>query len=151
MIQSDTDLVKFHEGCTLTAKPDARGMWSIGWGHDIAAPHENGVLVPSCTQDQADDWLDMDINLARARARIALGPKEWDALDEVRKAVLVDMAYELGGAGLREFVGMLGAVRLQHWNDAAAHGLASLWAKEVPSRARMDMDMIASGEWPLEG
>lgn len=149
MINSDLDLVKFHEGCTLTAKPDAKGMWAIGWGHDIGAP-QDGVEAPTCSQDQADNWLDGDIALARERAKVAVG-SAWDALDDVRKAVFTDMAYEIGGAGLREFVQMIESTRGQRYAEAAQHGLQSLWAKEVPARARMDMDMLASGEWPIAG
>lgn len=146
MIASDTDLVKFHEGCVLTAKPDAKGFWSIGWGHDIAAP-QDGVATPTCTQDQADDWLDMDIRLARQRAAVALG-RAWDTLDDVRKAMLTDMAYELGGAGLSGFHQMLGAIVSYRYTEAALHGMQSEWAKEVPGRAKMDMDMLSGGEWP---
>ncbi len=145
-ITSDRQLIQFHERCILTARPDAKGRWEIGWGHDIAPPLP-GAGAPTCTQDAADAWLDADLALARQRAATALG-QAWESLDEVRRAVLADMAYELGGAGLSLFKEMLTSIMGQRYLLAAQQGLESLWAEQVPNRAKMDMDMLAEGKWP---
>lgn len=151
MIQSDADLTKLHEGCTLIAKPDAKGKWALGYGHDISAPAP-GAEAPTCTQEQADTYFALDLELARQRAAtvfqgINIGAR-WSDLDPVRQAVLTDMAYEMGGAGLREFQDMLLAVYEQRWEAATREMLNSLWAQEVPGRARMDAGMMLEGTWP---
>jgi len=137
-------LIKFHEGCRLVAYKDTRGIWTIGYGH--TGPEVIEGLV--WTQEQADAALYAEVALALARAVADLGQDAWDALDPVRQAVLVDMAYELGGRGLAGFRGMLGAIRASDWAGASVDGRDSAWDFEVPSRADMDMNAILSGSWP---
>lgn len=148
-ISSDSELVQFHEGCILVARPDAKGAWGIGWGHDIQAPLPDEAM-PTCTQEQADAWLASDLGLARQRAAVEVGGAlVWNFLGDVRRAVLTDMAYELGGVGLSLFKNMLMEVKAQRYIAAAEAGMQSLWAEQVPSRAKMDMNMMASGQWPI--
>lgn len=143
MIDSARALIAAHEGCTLVAIPDTRG-YSIGYGRDGAAEGQ------TCTQEEAEEWLDQDMALAMSRAAADLGSLTWFDLDEVRRAVLTDMAYEMGGRGLAGFTDMLGAIRVQNWPKAQRAGLSSDWAGEVPARAGMDMRMLLTGLWPKE-
>lgn len=142
-------LVKWHEGCVLGATPDRQG-WSIGWGHDGALP---GQLW---TQAQADGEFEADFERAFRGAVSAMGAPSWQRLDLVRQAVLIDMTFELGWDGLREFEQMLNAVRAGDWKGAQMEGLwdgpgvPTRWAREVPSRASCDMEMMMSGQWPKE-
>lgn len=52
-----------------------------------------------------------------------------------RGAVLLDMAYNMGVAGLMNFHHMLAAVQAGDWKTAAAEMLNSTWAKQVKNRA----------------
>lgn len=142
-ISTVDDLVKHHEGCVLTAKPDAKGKWEIGWGRDISP--SPGV---TCTQEQADEWFATDLALAKLRAKSVIGGDVWYRIDLVRQAVLTDMAYELGGEGLGKFARMLNAIRAADWNTAHREALNSAWAKQVPFRAAEDAVMLLTGEWP---
>lgn len=76
-VSSDAELVQRHEGCVLAAAPDAKGKWAIGWGHDIPAPASSTegepLSRPTCSQEQADEWFEADLALARANAAAALG------------------------------------------------------------------------------
>lgn len=145
-INSDRDLVALHEGCTLVAKPDAKGRWAIGYGHDIPAPTDP-TNPATCTQAEADAQFVIDLCLARSRAAADVGTT-WAFLDPVRRAALTDMAYELGGAGLRGFNDMLVAIQARDWLEARHQALNSEWARQVPARAQMDAEMLFSGEWP---
>lgn len=52
-------IIKSFEGCKLVAYQDVRGIWTIGWGHT------QGVhLGQTCTQAQADAWLESDLKEA---------------------------------------------------------------------------------------
>lgn len=73
-VDSVEALIQKHEGCILAAKPDAKGCWVIGWGHDIPAPEGP---IPACTQEVADGWFEQDVELAKLRAVAALGPDNW--------------------------------------------------------------------------
>lgn len=129
----------------LEAKPDAKGAWEIGWGHDI--PPSPGL---TWTQAQADAQFEADLALATDRAAGDLGAQVWATLDPVRQAALTDMAYELGGKGLAAFRDMLTAIEAGDWKEAQHQGLTSAWAKEVPSRAQMDTQLLLTGQWPQE-
>jgi lysozyme len=106
---------------------DSVGKITIGVGHNLSA---KGV-----TDAQVSQWLDDDIADAIAAARELL-PEDFDQLSDVRKAVICNMAFQLGGAGLAEFQNTLRNIRDGRWDDAATAMLQSKWAQQVPARAR---------------
>jgi len=65
----------------------------------------------------------------------------------VRQAVLVDMAFNLGRAGLASFQKMRAALALGDFERAAAEMLDSLWARQVGRRARELAEMMQTGQW----
>lgn len=77
--QNGMALTESFEGCRLQAYQDTRGVWTIGYGHT-----RNVGLGMTCTQWQADAWLQEDIEWAAAAVRnlvtIALTQGEFDAL-----------------------------------------------------------------------
>lgn len=143
VISSGEQLTKLNEGCVLEAKPDAKGHWEIGWGHDLE-PSPSLVW----TQQQCDDQFDIDYPLARTRAVSDLGIQAWAALDPPRQAVLADVAYEIGGAGLAEFRIMLSAVRRSDWHGAAVALQNSELFSQVPTREARNVKIMLTGEWP---
>ena len=70
-------------------------------------------------------------------------------LDPVRKAVLIDMAYEIGGQGLAEFPHMLRAIRVGNWELAVSELRNSALYSQVPTRENMNCEMLRTGLWPL--
>jgi lysozyme len=56
-------------------------------------------------------------------------------LSEDKKAVLVNMAFNLGVNGLLKFKNMLAAVTEERWEDASSEMLNSRWADQVGNRA----------------
>ena len=80
-------LTESFEQCRLDAYPDSKGVPTIGWGHT------RGVsLGQSCTQAQADAWLDEDVATAvyavNHYVAITLNQHEFDAL--------VDFVFNVG-------------------------------------------------------
>ena len=71
----------------------------------------------------------------------------FNALDPVRQAVLINMAFNLGFNGLSEFVNFLSAVAQGNWDDASVHMLDSKWAKQIGNRATRLAEQIRSGAW----
>ena len=146
MIVDARGLIQKHEGCSLVARPDAKGKWAYGWGHDIAAPAE-GEPAPTCTQAEADAMLDADVATAERGACGVLGDESWALLNAPRQAALTDMAYEMGASGLAGFKVSLSLIRLGDFDAASANMLLSAWAKEVPRRAWEDALIIRTGEF----
>ena len=136
------DFTRRNEGCCLEAKPDAKGMWAIGWGHDI--PPSPGL---TCTQEQADYWFQSDYDTATQGAAFDYG-LGWRQLDAVRQAALIDMAYEMGRSGLGEFAHLLNALQACDYSEAYTECLNSTYAEEVSNRAHTVALMLKTGEWP---
>lgn len=137
-----------NEGCVLIARPDARGMWEIGYGRDIPPPPDPAA-PPTCTPAQALQWfMDGDYPLACLHARNAVGGTAWDGLGTVRQAAVIDMAYELGYGGLLAFDKMLAALRLSQWITAGRECRASQYHREVPARSERVASMLETGAWP---
>lgn len=143
MIQSGADLTRFNEGLTLIAKPDAKGKWEIGYGHDI--PPSPGL---SWSRQQADDQFAIDYPLACSRAKADVGADFYSAMCPQRQAVLNDIAYEIGGAGLAAFKVMLAHVRAGEWDEAGEALRESLLFEQVPHRESRNIEILSSGKWP---
>lgn len=81
-------LTEAFESCRLTAYPDIKGIWTIGWGH--TGPEVVEGLV--WTQSQADSQLVMDLqraeNMVNQCVTVDLTQGQFDAL--------VDFAFNLG-------------------------------------------------------
>ncbi len=123
--------IKRHEGLTLIPKPDAKGMYVIGYGHDI--PESEASNYPDgCTLEDAMNWLDADIEKATEQVNNAL---PWVyTLSELRHNVLIEMCFQIGINGLLGFHNTLAAIERGDYADAAARMKASEWHTETPGR-----------------
>ena len=141
MVDNVRELIALHEGRVPHAYQDSLGYWTIGVGHLI--DKRKGGRLP---EPIIDALLDMDIAEHAAALEAAL---PWvSGLDTVRRAVLVDMAFNLGVPGLLKFKNTLEFVRNGRWVEAGAGMLASLWASQVGPRARRLANMMRTGKWP---
>lgn len=135
------DQLRRDEGEVLHAYPDHLGYLTIGVGVLIDKRKGGGI-----TAEESAMLLGNRIKSKEAELRKAL---PWfDRLDRVRQAALLNMAYQLGAAGVMGFYSMLAALRDERWADAEQHALDSKWAKEqAPARAKRVARQLASGEW----
>jgi lysozyme len=134
-------LLILHEDVVPYAYKDSLGYWTIGVGFLI--DKAKGGRMP---QPVIDFWLDYELK-ETAKELEASAP--WTTgLDEVRLAVLVDMAYNLGVPGLLKFTTTLGHVKAGNYAAASETMLQSKWATQVGSRAIRLSKMMRSGEWP---
>lgn len=120
-----------HEGIVLNPKPDAKGAWVIGYGHDI--PESEASNYPNgCTMDEACNWLDADIQKATEQVKSAL---PWISdLSPIRQDVLIEMAFQLGIHGFLGFHHTLAALKAGDY-DATVNGmLSSAWHIQTPER-----------------
>jgi lysozyme len=146
------DLITKHEGVRLVKYADSQGHWTVGVGHNLDAM----PLDPALWEDDAqtlispatcDQLLSDDLSAATFAAAQNFAP--WfQALDEVRQAVILDMLFNMGFATLRTFQTFLGMVSAGNYGAAADDMLHTLWAKQVGPRAIEDSEMMRSGLWP---
>lgn len=129
-----------HEGRVRSAYQDTQGYWTIGVGHLIDVRRGGGL-----PEHIIDALLDYDID-AHVKGLESQFPWVKD-LDEVRYAVLVDMAFNLGVEGLAKFTNTLRLVREGNYQEASEEMLKSRWASQVGKRANRLSQMMATGRW----
>ena len=128
--------LKRHEGFRPAAYHDSLGFLTIGYGRMIDVRRQGGI-----SEDEAAVLLANDI----ARVDKALG--SWLLDEPVRRAALLNMAFQLGVDGLFRFKNMFAAIERRDWEAAAAAGLDSKWAKQTPARAKELMEQLRTGRW----
>jgi lysozyme len=134
-------LVQESEGCRLTAYKDSRGLWTIYYGHLL--PQDRDWTGYTGTQQEADAFLGEDMSKARM---LATEFPYFQSMNEVRQAVCVSMAFQLGSKPLH-WPNFMQALHSQDYVAAAKAGLDSLWAEQTPSRANREMKMLETGVW----
>lgn len=127
-----------HEGIRLKPYHDSVGKLTIGVGRNL---DDVGI-----TNLEAKVLLENDIE--RVEAELLAKLPVYAALDDVRQRVLMDMAFNMGVAGVLGFTQMLQAINLRDFGDAAREMLDSKWAKQVGPRAVELAEMMRSGQDP---
>jgi lysozyme len=139
--QLERDLIR-DEGLKLKPYKDSVGIWTIGVGHNIEAhPLPEGMLVDGkISEADAKALLEGDIDEHVAALDKAL---PWaQSLDEPRYRALVNMAFNLGIAGLLGFKNTLALIERGEYEKAAANLAMSKWAKQVGPRATRIINII---------
>ena len=113
---------------------DTEGIPTIGIGRNL----QNGL-----SPDEINYLFANDLKKADASAR-GLYP-DFDALSDNRRAVLVNMAFNLGSPRLAGFVKMRAAVLAGDFDRAADEMLSSRWATQVGQRAQRLAKMMREG------
>jgi GH24 family phage-related lysozyme (muramidase) len=133
----------------LKAYPDpltGREPWTIGIGHTGPDVHEHTVW----TEDQCWHAFYNDYGIAEAAASHVAGVACWSHLNEPRRCVLTDMAFNIGQVRLAGFHKMISAIQNGQWKMAEDELLSSVYASQVKSRARINANVLLTGLWPGE-
>jgi len=72
---------------------------------------------------------------------------DYEQLEYDRQYALLDMCFQLGIKGLRQFHNMLAAVNKKNFIMAAYECLNSQYAKQTPKRAKRIAKTLKTGEW----
>jgi lysozyme len=136
------DLLKREEGCKLRPYRCPAGKLTIGYGHNLDDT--------TISQDDAVHILETDVAVKTQDAVKVIGEIAFRNLDEVRQAVLISMAFQMGRTGLGSFRQTLECVRRGDYDQAARNMFRSQWARQTPGRARRAAKMMYSGQWPTE-
>jgi len=141
-----------HEGLRLFVYRCPTGHRTIGFGHNLdanplsaeerrATGYRDGVISAA-----GADWL-----LQRDVERIAKGLSErlpWLAnLDAARRDALVNMAFQLGVAGLCSWKTTLNLLRAGQFGMAAGRMEGTLWARQTPARAKEIIEQMKTGQY----
>lgn len=131
------DQIKYHEGLRLKPYKCTAGKWTIGYGRNI---EDRGI-----TKYEAELLLSHDV--AEITKQLSSAFEFWRLLDEPRRAVLINMAFNMGVNGLLKFKKTLGYVKLRMYKDASIEMLDSKWARELKTRSLELSEQMETGEF----
>ncbi len=125
-----------HEGLKLKPYRCTAGKLTIGVGRNL---DDRGI-----SRSEAITLLENDIHRCESEILQRI-PTLYNMLNDTRKAVLVNMAINLGTAGLLGFHHMLIHTADGEFGKAADEMLASKWAKQVGKRAIELSELMRKG------
>jgi lysozyme len=128
-----------HEGLRLRAYRDTLDNWTVGVGYNLTG---RGVTAleqtlerrvgpiekVKLTRDEAVRMLRVDLERVEKAVRVYF--PEYDALNEARQRVCVDMAFNMGFKALG-FKQCITAIKASDWSTAARELFKSRWAGQV--------------------
>lgn len=133
-------LIGESEGRERCVYKDNLGFWSIG----IGALVDPKVPGAGLCDEAIDAQFAHDVKDAKA---IAIRFPYFDELSEVRKAVLISMAYQLGSKPLY-WQDFMSGLRLKDYKLAATAGRDTHWWQEqTHARAEREMRMLEEDCW----
>lgn len=135
-----TRQLRLHEGERLKPYRCTAGKLTIGVGRNL---EDRGITAQESAMLLANDIAREEAELMRALPWVG-------QLDEVRQRVLLDMAFNLGLAGLLGFKNTLAAIQAGDYQRGATMMLDSRWARQVGGRAERLSRMMATGKDPRE-
>lgn len=125
------------EDCKLKPYKDSVGKLTIGIGRNL---DDVGI-----SEDEAEYLLTNDVKKVASQLDIAL---PWYInLDEIRKGVLLNMAFNMGINGLLGFKNTLNHIANGNYDIAAQEMLQSKWATQVGARATRLSKQMLTGIW----
>ena len=153
--KSDTDLIKDGEGLRLCTYKDTMGIKTVCYGFNLergssarsrveAAGENYDRLnnVGACTtQAVCDKLLSTEVQNARNIVQQQYGNT---ISCPAAKAVIVDMAYNLGSGGLAQFKNFKSSIQAGRWAEAADGLSYSLYCKQVGTRCTRNQKQIKS-------
>lgn len=147
-IKKALDLVKEGEGFVATPYRCPAGKLTIGYGRNIEANpltnEERAQLIGGAvTKKDAEAWAIKELE----KIHNELSKFAWFlALDENRRAAILDMSYNLGIRGLLGFKKTIEAISQKNWEKAGAELENSKWFFQVGRRAKKIKKIIETGE-----
>lgn len=133
-------LIGEEEGRVKHVYPDSRDLLTIGIGC-LVDPKVPGAGL-------CDEAIDAQFahDSAQARMQAAKFP-HFDELNDVRKAVLVSMCFQMGEGPLH-WTDFMNALETKNYVAAAGAGRdTNWWRNQTPRRAERQMQMLATGSW----
>jgi lysozyme len=128
--------LKRHEGYRRLVYECSRGVLTVGIGRNLESV---GI-----SEKEAEYLLKNDIESAIER----LNKHDLlDGHDEVRQAVLINMAFNLGVNGLLKFRKSLNHWRNHEYDEFSKEILNSRWARQVGGRAQELSEQARTGKW----
>lgn len=129
------------EGYRRKAYKDAKGYWTIGIGHLLSKTQDFSGVTWSDGKVIAVFEDDLDRSLLNAKEIFP----EWDILPQNVQLAILDMIFNLGANGFRQFKTTIRLIHNGKYLEAAGAALESKWARQdVPNRAHRTAKLLSN-------
>jgi lysozyme len=148
-------MIERHEGRRVRAYRDTMGLLTVGVGFSLERPDARSRIArlgvdydalcrgeAELSEAQIDRLLGEEVAITHRAVRHVY--PDYDGFPEAARLVILDLAYNVGVAGLGTFVHFLDAVRARDWLRAIAELRDSTWFHQVGTRAEDDCQLLAS-------
>ena len=125
------------EAVRLKPYRDSVGKLTIGIGRNL---DDKGISLAEAQMLLQDDIRDVQAELQRSLPWVY-------QLDDARRGVLENMAFNMGVGKLMGFHDTLSFIQRGMWEQAANAMMQSLWAKQVGARALRLAEQMRTGVW----
>lgn len=155
--------LSLHEGRRAEVYSDSKGHPTVGIGFNLDRDGAEKRLKAigldykavragrvKLTDAQIDALYAEDVKAAAETARSILGKSTYEALNDARKTVVIDMVFNLGSAGFAKFKNMIAALQKADFAKAAREMQDSLWYGQVGYRAQDDVASMRQGQLSWE-
>ncbi len=131
-------LLTKHEGMKLKPYKCPSGKLTIGLGRNL---EDNGISEQEAFHLLANDLIRIDRELRTTFT--------WfHRLEPMRRDVITSMVYNMGLSNFKEFKKFIRAIEDGKYDLAEKEMLDSVWAKQVPARAKELASMMKTGGQP---
>lgn len=130
-------MIQGHEGYEDHVYLDTEDKLTCGWGHLLAV----GTKVPPAASEA---FFDQDFRIASADYLSLVREYNFN-LNGVRRAILIDMLFNMGLTRVRRFVLMIKALQNEDWELAAEEMVDSRWYRQTKTRAKELVQMMREG------
>jgi lysozyme len=127
--------LKLDEGRVPTPYQDSRGLWTVGYGHNMQIPLSEAAML----QILADDLL--------AAETACLQLPFWSTLSEARQGALLNLTFNQGIGWVGKNPRMVEALKAGDYAAAATHLLDGPYATQVGARADRLAKQIRENVW----
>jgi lysozyme len=152
MNQQLIEQLKKHEGFRSKVYQCTAGRNTIGYGYNLDANplklsnYELNQFNAKGIEEKVAEWLLLRM-IDKCTGELVHNISWFESLDDVRQAVLINMAFNLGITGLLQFKTTLAMVKAGDYVLAAENMLKSKWATQVKGRATELSEQMKTGKF----
>ena len=125
-----------HEGIRNLPYSDSEGFLTIGVGHKLDAIPLSPAVIQMILED----------DIAHVERELHHVIPYWhEGLNHERQNIIVEMAFQMGATGVKNFKKMWEAIKEEDFTKAAKEMLDSRWHKQTPNRAKSLAERMERG------
>jgi lysozyme len=141
--------IKEYEGYRDKPYQCTAKKWTIGFGYNyedrgFETADITRILISGFTQELAEKLLTKDVEQCVKQASAF---PFFNSMNDARRAVVIDMIYQLGIGGFKAFKKMIERLEKGDWKGAALEMIHSRWYTQSGRRSRTNVKQMEEGTW----